>query len=75
MTKTLSRNPTLKKLIPSQKLKLKKPTSQSQTRKSTRQKMKQNTKIAEIIQRSILYSDVNYDFKEQISLLGSGIKP
>ena len=31
-------------------------------------------KISEIIQKSILYSEVNYEFKEQISLLGSGIK-
>lgn len=27
-----------------------------------------------MIKKSILYSDVNYDFKEQMSLLGSGIK-
>jgi hypothetical protein len=31
-------------------------------------------KISEIIQKSILYSEVNYEFNEQISLLGSGIK-
>lgn len=36
--------------------------NQQQQRKSTRQKLK-NNRISDIIQRSILYSDVNYQFK------------
>lgn len=46
----------------------------SNERRSTRQKARPKHKISDIIQRSILYSDVNYEFKEQISFLGSGIK-
>jgi hypothetical protein len=64
----MTRIPTSKKSLLT-KNKLKQPTSsqtQSQSisnqRKSTR-KLKIKNKISEIIQKSILYSDVNYEFK------------
>ena len=65
------------KLIPKKSVQIKnKPKKSLSTinqQKSIKQKPLKN-RISEIIQKSILYSDVNYEFQEQISLLGSGIK-